>query len=69
MKINNPEVTLDDEARKGVDEEVRSGFLYWLFQFSLNGNDGEHYSNGGSILSLALEKMDIVSFNRTKGKR
>lgn len=67
MKINNPEVTLADEARKGVEEEVRSGFLDWLFQFSVTGDDGEHYSIGGSILSLALEKMDIVSFNWTKG--
>lgn len=67
MKINNPKVTLADEARKGVEEEVRSGFLDWLFQFSVTGDDGEHYSIGGSILSLALEKKDIVSFNWTKG--
>lgn len=31
MKINNTKVTLSDEARKGVEEEVRSGFLDWLF--------------------------------------
>ena len=28
MKIENPKVTLADEARNGVQEEVRSGF--WI---------------------------------------
>ena len=68
MKINNPEVTLADEARDGVEEDVRSGFLDWLFQFSVTGNDGEQYAIGGSILSLALEKTDVVSMTWTKGK-
>ncbi len=68
MKIKNPEVTLADEARNGVEEEVRSGFLDWLFQFSVSGDDGEEYSLGGSILSLALEKLDLVSMNWTRGK-
>lgn len=68
MKISNPKVTLWDEARNGVEEEVRSGFLDWLFQFSVTGDDGELYSLGGSILSLALEKIDLVSMNWTKGK-
>lgn len=68
MKIENPKVTLADEARNGVEEEVRSGFLDWLFQFSVTGDDGELYSLGGSILSLALEKIDLVSMNWTKGK-
>lgn len=68
MKIENPKVTLADEARNGVQEEVRSGFLDWLFQFSVTGDDGELYSLGGSILSMALEKMDLVSINWTKGK-
>ena len=68
MKIENPTVTLDDEARSGVDEEVRSGFLDWLFQFSVTGDDGELYSVGGSILSLALEQLDILSINCAKGK-
>lgn len=68
MKINNPKVTLADEARNGVKEDVRSGFLDWLFQFSLTGDDGESYAVGGSILSLALEKLDVVSMNWTKGK-
>ena len=67
MKIENPEVTLDDEARAGVEEDVRSGFLDWLFQFSVTGEDGELYSVGGSILSLALEKLDIVSINCARG--
>lgn len=67
MKINNPNVTLADEARNGVEEEVRSGFLDWLFQFSVTGDDGEAYSLGGSILSLALEKIDLVSINWAKG--
>lgn len=68
MKIQNPEVTLWDEARAGVEEEVRSGFLDWLFQFSVTGDDGELYSIGGSILSMALEKLDVVSFNCARGK-
>lgn len=68
MKIKDPEVTLADEARSGVEKEGRSGFLDWLFQFSVTGDDGELYSLGGSILSLALEKIDLVSINWTKGK-
>lgn len=68
MKIKNPEVTLNDEARNGVEEEVRSGFLDWLYQFSVTGDDGELYALGGSILSLAVEKLDLVSVNWTSGK-
>lgn len=67
MKINNPKVTLRDEARTGVKEEVRSGFLDWLHQFSLTGEDGELYSAGGAILSMNLEKLDVVSLNIAKG--
>ena len=40
MKINNPKVTLADDARVGVKEELRSGFLDWLHQFSVIGDDG-----------------------------
>lgn len=68
MKINNPKVTLADEARNGVKEEVRSGFLDWLMEFNVEGDDGELYALGGSILSLALEKMDLVSICYAKGK-
>lgn len=68
MKINNPKVTLADDARNGVAEDVRSGFLDWLFHFSVTGDDGELYSVGGSILSLALEKLDVISLSWTKGK-
>ncbi len=68
MKIENPKVTLADDARKGVKEEVRSGFLDWLFEFNVAGDDGEIYSLGGSILSMALEKMDLVTFSFSKGK-
>ena len=68
MKINNPKVTLADEARTGVKEELRSGFLDWLHQFSVIGDDGELYSLGGSILSMHLEKMDLVSITIAKGK-
>ena len=35
MKIENPKVTLADEARNGVEEEVRSGFLDWLLEFNV----------------------------------
>lgn len=68
MKIENPKVTLADEARAGVEEEVRSGFLDWLFEFNVEGDDGELYNLGGSILSMNLEKMDLVTLNLSKGK-
>lgn len=68
MKIKNPDVTLADEARCSVWEDVRSGFLDWLFQFSVTGDDGELYSIGGSILSMTLEKLDVVSFTCARGK-
>lgn len=68
MKIKNPKVTLDDDARIGVKENVRSGFLDWLFRFVVRGDDGEFYSLGGSILSMELESLDLVSINWTKGK-
>lgn len=68
MKIQNPKVTLADEARVGVEEEVRSGFLDWLHQFSVIGDDGEIYSIGGAILSMHLEKIDVVNLNIAKGK-
>lgn len=68
MKIDNPKVTLADEARCGVKEEVRSGFLDWLTSFSVIGDDGESYTCGGSILSLAVEEVDLVSVGFSKGK-
>lgn len=68
MKINNPKVTLADEARNGVEEEVRSGFLDWLFEFNVEGDDGELYGLGGSILSMNLEKIDLVAMCLCKGK-
>ena len=68
MKIENPKVTLADEARNGVQEEVRSGFLDWLFEFNVEGDDGELYALGGSILSMALEKMDLATLCMAKGK-
>ena len=67
MKIENPEITLADEARCGVKEEVRSGFLDWLFEFNVTGDDGELYALGGSILSLALEKIDLATLCMAKG--
>ena len=68
MKIENPKVTLADEARNGVQEEVRSGFLDWLVEFNVEGDDGELYALGGSILSMALEKMDLATLCMAKGK-
>lgn len=67
MKIENPKVMLSDEARNGVREEVRSGFLDWLFEFNVMGDDGEQYALGGSILSMALEKIDLVTMCYAKG--
>ncbi len=67
MKIKDPEVTLADEARSGVKEEVRSGFLDWLTSFVVKGDDGETYVCGGSILSLAVEQLDLVSVGLSKG--
>ena len=60
-KIEKPAVTLADEARIGVEEEVRSGFLDWLMSFSVEGENGKHYELGGSILSMHLEKMDLAT--------
>lgn len=40
MKINNPKVTVADDARIRVKEEVRSGFLDWLFTCNVIGDDG-----------------------------
>ena len=68
MRIDNPQVTLRDDARKGVKEEVRSGFLDWLYQFSVEGDDGEHYSIGGSILSMNVEKLDLVTMHIEWGR-
>ena len=67
MKIENPKVTLADEARNGVEEEVRSSFLDWLLEFNVEGDDGEIYALGGSILSLVLEKMDLVNLCYAQG--
>lgn len=67
MRIENPEVTLADEARCGVKEEVRSGFLDWLTSFVVKGDDGEIYNCGGSILSLAAEQLDLVSVGLSRG--
>lgn len=67
MKIEDPKVTLADEARNGVEEAARSGFLDWLFEFHVTGDDGELYGLGGSILSLAVEKMDLVTMCYCKG--
>ena len=37
-------------------------------EFNVEGDDGELYALGGSILSLALEKMDMVNLCYAKGK-
>ncbi|MGN1345023.1 MAG: hypothetical protein ACI4U3_10595 [Traorella sp.] len=68
MKISNPKVTIEDEARIGVDENCNCGFLDWLFEFNVKGDDGELYALGGSILSMNLEQLDLVSLNYSKGK-
>lgn len=68
MKIEHPAVTLADEARNGAEEEVRSGFLDWLFECNVEGDDGELYALGGSILSMNLEKMDLVTICLAKGR-
>ncbi len=67
MRIDNPEVTLDDEARTGVAENARFGFLDWLHSFSVKGSNGKEYMLGGSILSLFQEKLDVVSINIAEG--
>ncbi len=68
MQIKNPKVTLADDARIGVKEEVRQGFLDWLFRAIVTGDDGELYSVGGSILSMHVEKMDLVDIFLEKGR-
>ena len=67
MKINNPKVTVADDARIGVTEEVRSGFLDWLFTCNVTGDDGEHYEFGTSILSMNVEQIDLVTMFLAKG--
>ena len=67
MEISNPAVTLSDEARTGVMENSRFGFLDWLHSFSVVGNNGKSYMLGGSILSLFQEKLDVVSINIAEG--
>lgn len=49
MKINNPEVTLKDEARTGVKKSNRNGLQDWLFVSVVKGDDGEFYEVGASI--------------------
>jgi len=68
MKIENPKVTLLDEARVGVKEEVRSGFLDWLHEFVVDGDDGNYYELGGSILSMNVEKLDVATLVVHTGK-
>lgn len=68
MKIQNPKVTLADDARIGVEEAVRSGFLDWLNDYTMLGDDGESYNVGGSILSLHQEQLDVVHIGMSKGK-
>ncbi|MBR1586389.1 MAG: hypothetical protein IJ662_14105 [Clostridia bacterium] len=68
MQINEPKVTLADDARIGVKEEVRQGFLDWLFRAIVTGDDGELYSFGGSILSMHAEKMDLVTMHIDRGR-
>ena len=46
----------------------KSSFLDWLYEFNVEGDDGELYAFGGSILSLAFEKMDMVNLCYAKGK-
>lgn len=67
MKIENPAVTLDDDARIGVEEEVRSGFLDWLFTCLVTGDDGELYDISATLLSMNLEQLDLVTFALAKG--
>lgn len=67
MRIDNPAVTLDDEARTAVEKSSGSGFLDWLHSFSVHGSDGNEYMLGGSILSLFQEKLDVVSINIAEG--
>ncbi len=68
MKISNQKVSLADDARIGVKEEVRQGFLDWLFRAVVTGEDGELYSFGGSILSMHAEKLDLVTMHLDKGR-
>ncbi len=69
MEIANPRVTLADEARTITDEDnVRGGFLDWLHMFSVTGDDGELYTLGGAILSMNLEKLDVVNISIARGR-
>jgi len=68
MKINNPKVTLEDEARVGIKDNDKNGFLDWLFTSVVKGEDGEFYEVGGSILSMNTENIDLVTMTLSKGK-
>lgn len=68
MKLDNPAVTLADEARSGVSQAGRSSFLDWLYECNVVGDDGELYALGGSILSMQREQMDLVTMNLARGK-
>lgn len=50
-----------------LKKKLEVGFLDWLFEINVTGDDGELYGLGGSILSMALEKMDLVTFVMAKG--
>ena len=62
MIENNPEITLDDEAR-GIDAAPgSSAFLDWLWETALIGDDGKRYWFGGSPLILKLENVDLCTW-------
>lgn len=82
MKIDNPQVTLADDARTTAGNSGSfaengfilrtgasgNGFLDWLHQFSLTGEDGKLYSVGGAILSMEREGLDVVTLTVAEGK-
>jgi len=68
MKIKNPKVTLNDDARTYGKDRHERGFLDWLFTSVVTGDDGELYEVGGSILSMNKEQIDLVTLNLAKGK-
>jgi hypothetical protein len=62
MIEKNPEITLEDEARGIEAAPGSSAFLDWLWETSLDGDDGNRYWFGGALLVLKRENIDVVSW-------
>ncbi len=67
MKVSNPEVTLDVEGA-GIPEGAQAGFLDWMIDAVVFGEDGKQYRLGVTPMSLKLEKIDMFMLRVTSDK-